>query len=88
MILEALVKNTPLTHPDAEDLAKAVVLCKNIADHMNSTLASTRSSEYLAVLGLGHLLEPHRRLIKEGVLQVEHIKYFDTTKQNNIKQHK
>jgi hypothetical protein len=85
LLLDALWKHTPTTHEDSPDLARALALCKNIADHMNSTLAITRSSEHLTMLGLGHFLEAHRRLVKEGALQVDSIKFCDQVKQKIVK---
>lgn len=77
MLLEDLFKNTPPTHPDFEDLEKAIVLVQEIASSVNEHI---RDHEMMlkmldlqrSIQGLKeNLVSPGRRFLKRGpVLKV------------------
>src|SRR5690606_30765178 len=38
LLLNSLISHTDDEHPDKENLIKAIVICKNVADHINEAL--------------------------------------------------
>ena len=86
MLLEDLFKNTPSTHPDFEDLEKAIVLIQGIASSVNEHI---RDHEMVlkmldlqrSIQGLGeNLVAPGRRFLKRGPV----LKVFFISLQNSI----
>eukprot|EP01114_Cavostelium_apophysatum_P020874 TRINITY_DN7121_c0_g1_i2.p1 TRINITY_DN7121_c0_g1~~TRINITY_DN7121_c0_g1_i2.p1 ORF type:complete len:238 (-),score=54.15 TRINITY_DN7121_c0_g1_i2:161-874(-) len=75
LLLTELKKLTPETHPDYENITKAVKLIREIAGSLNEFIkdAESRNSVLIVsnqLVGLKQsLLEPHRRLIKQGILK-------------------
>eukprot|EP01125_Pyxidicula_operculata_P005434 TRINITY_DN1931_c0_g1_i3.p1 TRINITY_DN1931_c0_g1~~TRINITY_DN1931_c0_g1_i3.p1 ORF type:complete len:789 (+),score=201.46 TRINITY_DN1931_c0_g1_i3:526-2892(+) len=70
LLLEDLLKHTPLDHPDSLSLVTAVKDMHDVAEHVNSTMKKLKDSEKLAQEGFVHLLAPSRSLIMDGFLEV------------------
>lgn len=76
LLLEDLWKNTPSTHPDDENLLKAITFVKKVAAHVNLSVAKNQNFDKLTSEGLEHLLAAHRILVIDGDLAVSKIVEF------------
>lgn len=69
-----LIKNTDPSHPDYDDLCKALALMKDVSQHINESVKKTDNLRKLAEAsskgaGFRGLMEAHRQLIRDGMLQ-------------------
>eukprot|EP01127_Copromyxa_protea_P011264 TRINITY_DN2825_c0_g1_i3.p1 TRINITY_DN2825_c0_g1~~TRINITY_DN2825_c0_g1_i3.p1 ORF type:complete len:760 (-),score=156.03 TRINITY_DN2825_c0_g1_i3:132-2411(-) len=62
MLLEDLLVHTPDEHPDDKYLKEALVLIRQVAAHVNTSIRNTQNSEIMNKLGLQQLMAPHRAL--------------------------
>lgn len=74
LLLQDLIKNTDATHPDYDDLCKALALMKDVSQHINESVKKTDNLRKLAEAsskgaGFRGLMEAHRQLIRDGLLQ-------------------
>jgi len=74
LLLNELLKCTPEQHADRQKLVDALALLRQVADDVNEAKGRADNSRVLLATALrikptvGDLLEPHRRLLLDGVL--------------------
>ncbi|PRP86803.1 hypothetical protein PROFUN_05020 [Planoprotostelium fungivorum] len=70
LLLRELVKNTPDDHPDFKDVCSALFKMQDINKQINDSKRNSENLEKIVKvqqkLGAPNLVQPHRRLIKEG----------------------
>eukprot|EP01127_Copromyxa_protea_P018500 TRINITY_DN5841_c0_g1_i2.p1 TRINITY_DN5841_c0_g1~~TRINITY_DN5841_c0_g1_i2.p1 ORF type:complete len:692 (+),score=104.80 TRINITY_DN5841_c0_g1_i2:21-2096(+) len=71
MLLEDLWKNTLPTHPDDENLRKAIDVIKKVTTHLNSHLARHKNFDKLTSEGLVFLCASHRNLLLDEIVTTE-----------------
>jgi hypothetical protein len=70
MLLSDLLSNTSPEHVDQIDIAKALAVIKDVADHVNKGVGIYKNVARLTEAGLAHLLAPHRTLVRDGTITV------------------
>eukprot|EP00010_Vexillifera_abyssalis_P005062 CAMPEP_0201551350 /NCGR_PEP_ID=MMETSP0173_2-20130828/7538_1 /ASSEMBLY_ACC=CAM_ASM_000268 /TAXON_ID=218659 /ORGANISM="Vexillifera sp., Strain DIVA3 564/2" /LENGTH=578 /DNA_ID=CAMNT_0047961573 /DNA_START=240 /DNA_END=1972 /DNA_ORIENTATION=- len=76
LLLSDLIKKTSESHPDFVNLNKALLSTKQVADHVNKSIHQSENLKKLIAqsskgVGFKSLLEAHRKLLLEGVLNVD-----------------
>jgi hypothetical protein len=70
LLLEDLLKNTAEDHPDSHNIRSALMTVKEVAEHVNSSIKFHKNVTKLHDAGLGHLLAPHRQMVRDSTLTV------------------
>ncbi len=73
-VLQELSRSTPFSHPDKEDLEKAIAKLQEVTQHVNDFIKKAESSKKMS--GLEVFIQPHRSLIWDGMLEPKLGKYF------------
>jgi hypothetical protein len=74
MLLTELSRATPFTHPDKDDIEKAIAKLQEVTQHVNDFIKKAESSKKMG--GLEVFIQPHRSLIWDGMLEPKLGKYF------------
>ena len=67
LLLEDLMKNTPVSHPDFENTENSLKHIRDVATNVNESIRATEQSKKMAEqTGLQKYIAPHRKLLLEG----------------------
>lgn len=70
LLLTDLLSHTSADHVDFGDISKSLSTVRDVAEHVNKGVGVYKNVGRLTEAGLGHLLAPHRTLIKDGTITV------------------
>jgi hypothetical protein len=73
-LAQELSRSTPHTHPDKDDLEKAISKLQEVTQHVNDFIKKAESSKKMS--GLEKFIQPHRSLIWDGMLEPKLGEYF------------
>ncbi|RKP33155.1 Dbl homology domain-containing protein [Dimargaris cristalligena] len=90
LLLDQLLQNTPASHPDHDDLVKALAEIQERADEINEkkreqerNVRIIQIANHIRGSNRIHLIQPHRRFIRRGVLYLE----SQVTPTRNVRKH-
>jgi Leucine-rich repeat (LRR) protein len=74
LLLQAVFQHTPSSHPDYENLKKAMEKVQDVASYVNKKIEETSNRnkviELADELGMPNIIEPHRHYIRESKFKI------------------